>query len=89
MTPRMREVFRDVALANRNGMWYRAAHRGQRCTLAYLFRHGAIVRRAWRGKEGDAAAAHEYAVAPDNAALLGIGALDALKPGTSPTEGSS
>ena len=64
MTPRMKEVYRTVFAATHKGGWYRAAHPGQRVTLACLFRHGALERRAWRGVTGEADAAHEYQVKP-------------------------
>lgn len=52
--------------------WYRAgdcedgsqSNQGERVTLASLHSKGYLVRRAWRGVEGDADAAHEYRVSP-------------------------
>jgi hypothetical protein len=58
ITSRQREVALAVGRANPN--WYRAAHPGQRVTLANLFRAGVLARRAWRGVDGDANAAYEY-----------------------------
>jgi hypothetical protein len=46
--------------AARAGMWHRAIGSGERVTLASLWRRGLIERRAWRGVEGQADAAHEY-----------------------------
>lgn len=40
--------------------WIRAQSSGQRVTLASLWRQGLLDRRAWRGTEGEASAAHEY-----------------------------
>ena len=60
ITERQKEVLRAVAVATLRGEWYRAAHPGQRVTLASLYRHQAIVRRARRGVEGAADAAYEY-----------------------------
>ena len=62
MTDRMREVFKRVYRATYAGGWFRAEHPGQRVTLAALYRAGWLERRAWRGAEGDADAAHEYTV---------------------------
>lgn len=53
-------VLLTVIRATRQGNWYRAASSGQRVTLASLYRHGYLTRRAWRGVEGEADAAHEY-----------------------------
>lgn len=60
LTDLQKEVFKTVARATANGGWYRAAHPGQRVTLVSLHRRGLLNRRAWRGKEGSADAAHEY-----------------------------
>ena len=49
-----------VAAHHLRGLWYRSAASGQRVTLASLYRAGALKRRAWRGEEGDHAAAYEY-----------------------------
>ena len=40
--------------------WYRAQGSGERVTLASLYRKGRLTRRAWRGREGEPDAAHEY-----------------------------
>ena len=42
----------------------RARSAGERVTLASLHRRGFAERRAWRGTEGQADAAHEYRPAP-------------------------
>jgi len=55
-----RQVLGAVVAQHRRGLWYRAASSGERVTLASLFRAGVLARRAWRGKEGEADAAHEY-----------------------------
>lgn len=60
MTKLQRHVLRLVAWHHVRGYWYRAATSGERVTLASLYRAGALVRRAWRGNEGEADAAHEY-----------------------------
>lgn len=69
MTRLQRDTFAAVARENRDGRWYRAAGNGQRVTLASLFYAGALERRAWRGKAGEANAANEYKVAPAYAGL--------------------
>lgn len=61
MTDLQREVLaavRAVAPA-----WFRARRSGERVTLANLWRHGKLERRAWRGTEGAASAAYEYRAA--------------------------
>lgn len=88
VTPRMREVLARVVRSHRGGRWFRAEHRGQRVTLAYLYKHGAIVRRAWRGVEGDPDAAHEYACGDVMRDALGMLSPSELAPGMSPTEGN-
>lgn len=62
----MKEVLRSVFAATTRGQWYRAASSGERVTLASLYRHGALQRRAWRGNEGEADAAHEYRIHSDH-----------------------
>ena len=49
-----------VALTEADGDWYRARSSGERVTLASLHTRGLLLRRAWRGTEGDRSAAHEY-----------------------------
>lgn len=65
MTNRQKLVFEDVLRQTLRGQWYRAAGNGERITLASLFRCSALVRRAWRGQEGESNAAHEYRVSPE------------------------
>ena len=60
MTKLQRHVLGVVSAHHLRGLWYRAAHSGERVTLASLFRAGALQRRAWRGNEGEADAAYEY-----------------------------
>jgi hypothetical protein len=60
VTSLQRSVLTLVQNATKRGEWYRADGRGQRVTLASLYRKGLIDRRARRGKEGDADAAYEY-----------------------------
>lgn len=61
MTSRMAQVARTVARhCAATGGWYRAAGNGERVSLAALWRAGVLERRAWRGVEGEADAAHEY-----------------------------
>ncbi len=57
----------SVLRATLRNEWYRAgaddAHgspAGERVTLASLFRGRMLVRRAWRGVDGEASAAYEY-----------------------------
>lgn len=60
LTKLQREVLAHVSVATVRGQWYRAASSGQRVTLASLFYKRILQRRAWRGLEGEADAAHEY-----------------------------
>ena len=60
MTKTEREVFVKVIKADLAGRYYRAESSGERATLASLYRIGLLSRRAWRGEEGEADAAHEY-----------------------------
>jgi hypothetical protein len=62
VTKIQKEVLRAVFAAHPG--WYRAVGSGQRVTLASLYRVGVLVRRAWRGREGEADAAHEYQLSP-------------------------
>lgn len=62
MTARMQEVLLYVWMhSSAPRFWHRARSSGERVTLASLHRKGLLQRRAWRGAEGDADAAHEYA----------------------------
>ena len=61
-TDRMRIVLAAVWRAQADGRWYRAANSGERVTLASLFTHRFLDRRAWRGQEGERDAAHEYCI---------------------------
>jgi hypothetical protein len=62
LSPRQRATLARVVLElEATGQWARALHQGERVTLASLFRLGFLERRAWRGLEGQADAAHEYA----------------------------
>jgi hypothetical protein len=60
MTKIQRYVLDIVSAHHLRGLWYRAATSGERVTLASLYRAGALMRRAWRGNEGEADAAYEY-----------------------------
>jgi hypothetical protein len=60
MTKLQRYVLGVVSAHHLRDVWYRAASSGERVTLASLYRNGALVRRAWRGNEGEADAAYEY-----------------------------
>jgi hypothetical protein len=60
VTKIQRYVLGKVSAHHLRGEWYRAATSGERVTLASLYRAGALKRRAWRGNEGEADAAHEY-----------------------------
>lgn len=60
----------EVLRATLKGGWYRAGNSpahgspaGERVTLASLYTSGLLVRRAWRGVEGEPSAAHEYQAA--------------------------
>lgn len=64
MTPRMRQVLAKVRARTKDGSWYRAESKGERVTLVYLERRAKLVRRCWRGEEGDPNAAHEYRPKP-------------------------
>ena len=65
LTELQKEVFKKVVRATLNNEWYRAARSGERVTLASLHTRGLCRRRAWRGIEGQADAAHEYQVGPE------------------------
>lgn len=60
MTKLQRYVFGVVSAHHLRNLWYRAASSGERVTLASLYRAGVLMRRAWRGNEGEADAAYEY-----------------------------
>ena len=64
MTERQQLVFRAVFIRTRLGGWYHASRNGERVTLASLWRHGALERRARRGEDGNPDAAYEYRVSP-------------------------
>lgn len=52
-------LMRGIAAAEKD-TWIRALSSGDRVTLASLHTRGLLERRAWRGAEGEANAAHEY-----------------------------
>jgi hypothetical protein len=60
LSPLQRATLARCLQAAKYGIWYRASGSGERVTLASLFRKGLCERRAWRGAEGEANAAHEY-----------------------------
>jgi len=73
LTSRQKAVLTKVIVATRRGAWYRAGDvkddgrlhgHGERVTLASLHSRGLLVRRAWRGVEGERDAAHEYQAPP-------------------------
>ena len=66
-----KQVLAKVIVETQAGRWYRAKSSGERVTLASLHRGLYLDRRAWRGVEGQADAAHEYQVTR--------GVLDALR----------
>jgi len=70
MTKIQRCVLGRVAAATLAGVWYRADGNGERVTLASLWRCGVLKRRAWRGVEGKADAAHEYMWGDEALAIL-------------------
>lgn len=55
-----RETMHAVLAADARGEWFRSRRNGERVVLANLHRRGVLERRAWRGTEGEADAAHEY-----------------------------
>lgn len=56
-----KEVIRKVGAVHRkSGQWFRAEGRGQRVTLASLWRKGVLVRRIHRKGKNSADDAHEY-----------------------------
>lgn len=65
LTQNQKRVLAKVYRTTMLGQQYRAESNGERVTLASLFRNGFLQRRAWRGKEGEADAAHEYQIRPD------------------------
>lgn len=95
MTKRQRYVLGVVSAHHLRGLWYRAAGNGERVTLASLYRAGALKRRAWRGNEGEADAAHEYQLTeeaeqalrqalPETARLVTRRAVDQVLDNTGP-----
>jgi hypothetical protein len=70
LTDVARESMRHVAREHAAGRWARARRSGERASLAALHARGFVVRRAWRGTEGDADAAYEYQLAPGIACEL-------------------
>jgi hypothetical protein len=56
------DTMRAVRESAARGEWFRARRNGERVTLASLWTRGLLDRRAWRGVEGDADAAHEYTI---------------------------
>lgn len=70
MTKLQRYVFGVVSAHHLRGLWYRAASSGERVTLASLYRHGVLKRRAWRGNEGAADAAYEYQLTKETDQVL-------------------
>lgn len=75
MTQLQRDTFRAVAIAQRGGQWYRAQGSGERVTLASLFRHGLLARRARRIGASASDNAYEYKLSMQAAAELGIADL--------------
>jgi hypothetical protein len=71
VTNLQREVTRKVIESWRRLKHYRAARNGERVTLASLYRTGVLVRRCWRGRDGEADAAYEYR--PSNDLLVELG----------------
>jgi hypothetical protein len=76
VTERQRLIARAVRRAHPS--WYRAGSsglghpRGEAVTLASLYRAGVLERRAWRGREGEADAAHEYRLARATCEATGL-----------------
>lgn len=64
LTPVARQTLAHVARVHFAGGWARARRAGERPSLAALHARGLVVRRPWRGVEGDADAAYEYRLAP-------------------------
>ena len=71
LSDRQTEILSAVMRTSRRvaDAWYRAGQagighpRGEAVTLESLWRLGFLERRAWRGVEGQADAAHEYRIA--------------------------
>lgn len=60
LTDVARESLAHVSREHFAGRWARARRHGERASLAALHSRGLVVRRAWRGVEGEADAAYEY-----------------------------
>jgi hypothetical protein len=59
-----KDVFLKVVRKTVAKGWYRAETSGERVTLVSLQRYGLLIRRVWRGNEGEANTAREYQAAP-------------------------
>ena len=75
ITPNQKQVLATVIRATEAGRWTRASDHGERVTLASLYYRSLLVRRAWRGIEGERDAAHEYRAAEQ--VLVGVQKLRA------------
>lgn len=65
LTDASRSALAHVAREHRAGGWARARSHGERVSLASLYARGYIIRRAWRGAEGQPDAAYEYRLTPE------------------------
>jgi hypothetical protein len=70
LTPVAKETLLHVARSTFAGEWARARRHGERPSLASLHARGFVIRRAWRGTEGDADAAYEYQLTPELRAAM-------------------
>lgn len=70
LTPVARESLTHVSREHFAGRWARARRHGERASLAALHARGLVVRRAWRGAEGQADAAYEYRLGPELEAAI-------------------
>lgn len=64
LSPNQRNAARHVGRTHAAGGWARARTSGERVSLASLARRGVLIRRPWRGEEGDPDAAYEYRLSP-------------------------
>lgn len=64
LTAQQKTVLGKVCQADLRGERYRAVDHGERVTLASLYYRSLLVRWPWRGEEGKANSAYEYAPHP-------------------------
>jgi hypothetical protein len=76
MTSLQRLTLSRVHTATYAKRWYRASSSGERVTLASLFKHGALERRAWRTGKSVADNAYEYTLARTHWPDVSLAALE-------------